>query len=341
MKRPLLLIGQGARGFDLVPLVERLNIPVATTWNAMDMIPYDHPLCVGRPGTVSLPLANWAVQNCDYLISVGARLDNIVTCYAPETFASQARRLTVDIDEAELAKHPGDTLRADACEFLSTLDFHCPDWIKESPYGKYPKRDYPASGPISHYQLVEALSDILQEGQLIVTGSSGLAVEAFYQTFRNKRGQRIFHTTGLGAMGYGLPSAIGACLAAGRKPTVLFESDGSLMFALPSLATIARLDLPITIIVANNGGYASMRATQRNYFDGRYIATGEGIPDICKVAEQFNIVSFNYEDDPSILGIAGRLNIKQWPRLINVDLLPNEVLSPKFVSAPPLMQAAA
>jgi acetolactate synthase-1/2/3 large subunit len=267
-----------------------------------------------------------------------------VTCYAPQDFASQADRLTVDIDEHELKKHRGAILLRDGAEYLNSLYLYRASFTQKNwfnPEGKYVKREYPASGPISVYQLVEALSDLLPEDQLIVTGSSGLAIEAFYQTFRNKRGQRIFHTTGMGAMGYGLPAAVGACMANGRKPTVLFESDGSLMFALPTLATIKALNLPITIIVANNGGYASMRATQRNYFEGRYIATGDGIPDIAGLAEKFGITSFNYDPEDSMLGLVGRRDIPQWPRLINVDLLPNEVLSPKFVSAPPLMKAAA
>ena len=142
-------------------------------------------------------------------------------------------------------------------------------------------------------------------------------------------------------MGYGLPAAIGACLGGGRRPTVLFESDGSLMFALPSLATIKRLNLPITIIVANNGGYASMRATQRNYFDGRYIATGEGIPDIAALAMDFGILSTTLKGAFGLSAIGSAAAETDSPCLIDVHLMPNEILSPKFVSAPPLMQVAA
>lgn len=336
MKRPLLLVGQGARGIGdkLVPIVERLNLPVATTWNAMDLIPYDHPLCVGRPGTVSMPLANWAMDNCDYLITVGARFDNIVTRYMGQECAKQAYRVTVDIDPAELEKHRGEKILADGPHFLRSLKDIRPSWIPTE--GKYIKREYEEYGPISHYQLVDAISDLLPEGQLIVTGSSGLAIEAFYQTFRNKKGQRIFHTTGLGAMGYGLPSAIGACLASGRKPTVLFESDGSLMFSIQNLATIAELDLPITIIVANNGGYASMRATQRNYFDGRYIGVGEGIPDIEDLAFAFEIESVQMTNAEEL-----KLYVSpQFPVIFDVFTTPTEVLSPKYGTPPPMMKAA-
>ena len=338
MNRPLLLIGHGARGFGsdaLIELVERLNLPVATTWNAMDMIPYDHPLCVGRPGTVSMPLANWAMDNCDYLLTVGARFDNIVTRYMGQECAAQAKRSTVDIDMAELGKHRGSRYLFDSSEYLRLLPpVRYPDWIPTE--GKYLKREYPTSGHLSHYQLVESLSELLPEGQLIVTGSSGLAIEAFYQTFRNKKGQRIFHTTGLGAMGYGLPAAIGACLASGRKPTVLFESDGSLMFSIQNLATIAHLNLPITIIVANNGGYASMRSTQRKYFDSCHIGVGAGIPDLCGLARAFGIRCAVLDSAKTL----GAISVASYPFLFDVRLLENEELSPRYGTPPPMMKAA-
>jgi acetolactate synthase-1/2/3 large subunit len=339
--KPLLLVGQGARGIgdELVPIVEKLNLPVATTWNAMDLIPYDHPLCVGRPGTVSLPLANWAMDNCTMLFTVGARFDNIVTRYMGQECASQALRNTVDIDPAELEKHRGGKILGDGPQYIRGLGKELkrfPDWLNVCEAQKYITRDYLSGGPISHYQLVEALSDLLCEGQLIVTGSSGLAIEAFYQTFRNKRGQRIFHTTGLGAMGYGLPSAIGACLASGRKQTVLFESDGSLLFSVQNLATIKSLNLPITVIVANNGGYASMRATQRNYFDGRYIATGEGIPNITDLSRAFGIGVNTVREARFLKSIAPAT----FPFIYNVILNPDEVLCPKYGTPPPMLKAA-
>lgn len=122
---------------------------------------------------------------------------------------------------------------------------------------------------------MDALSDVFPAETLITTGSSGLAVEAFYTVFRNKPGQRVFLTSGLGAMGYGLPAAIGACFANNRNPMIAVESDGSLQLNIQELATLHAFNLPICLIVMNNGGYASIRSTQRNYFKARY-GTGRG-----------------------------------------------------------------
>ena len=173
---------------------------------------------------------------------------------------------------------------------------------------------------------------------MIATGSSGLAVEVFYTCFRNRPGQRVFLTSGMGAMGYGLPAAIGACLAAGSKPMVLFESDGSLLFNIQELATLASLRLPIAIVVANNAGYASIRNTQRNYFSARYIATGPeagvAMPDLVAVARSFGLEALAIDDVRGLRGELERALARPRPILIDARVLPDEALSPKVASMP-------
>lgn len=348
-QRPLILAGHGVRISGAAKLLRGVaatfQIPVATTWNAMDLMPYADPLSAGRPGTVAMRAPNFAVQSCDLLISIGARLDNVVTAHAPENFAPHAKRVLVDIEENELARMPGGLrVHSDAALFLSALLQHSPRsapdrgaWLEriarwKETYGPLASRDLPERGVPSHYQLVDALSDILPEDAVIATGSSGLAVEAFYSCFRNKPGQRIFLTSGLGAMGYGLPAAIGAHYATGG-PVVLYESDGSLMFNIQELATVK--NLPITVIVANNEGYASIRNTQRNYF-GRFIASGwtSGVvmPNLLQVAYSFG-VNAAYIDDVTDLkrGLEFAFAEKR-PILVDVRLMQNESLSPKVES---------
>jgi acetolactate synthase-1/2/3 large subunit len=183
-------------------------------------------------------------------------------------------------------------LLADATP-LNTADWRtlCADW--KTRYTQNEGRVFPPSGPISHAHFIDALSDAAPKNTLIATGSSGLAVEFFYAGFRNKAGQRMFLTSGLGAMGYGLPAAIGACLGNGRHPMLAVESDGSLQLNLQELATLASLKLPICLFVMNNGGYASIRNTQRNYFDGRYLASGPSsgltMPSLEKVADTYGL----------------------------------------------------
>ncbi|HEX8979005.1 MAG TPA: thiamine pyrophosphate-binding protein [Parasulfuritortus sp.] len=356
-KRPVLLAGHGIRlagGARLFrELAEGLEIPVVTTWNALDLLPYDHPLLVGRPGVVALRAPNFAVQNCDLLISIGSRLDNIITAYNPRGFARAARKVVVDVDRHEIEKLDMDIalpVAADAAAFLSAwlvakpvahADWtawkaRCADWKR-----RYPVNDgapFPASGPISHYRLMDALSDAIPADTLVSTGSSGLAVEAFYTIFRNKEGQRVFLTSGLGAMGYGLPAAIGACFADGRRPMVAVESDGSLQLNIQELATLRAFDLPICLVIMNNGGYASIRNTQRNYFQGRFVGTGPEaglmLPDLEKVAATYDLPFLRITDAADLDTELRRALAGPGPVLVDVQLVSNEALAPKVSALP-------
>jgi acetolactate synthase-1/2/3 large subunit len=353
-ERPLLLAGHGVRlsgaAKSFLTLAEHLQIPVVTTWNALDLLPWEHPLNVGRPGVVALRSGNFAVQNCDFLISIGCRLDNIITAYNPRGFARAAKKAVIDVDANEIAKLDMTIdlpVVADAQHFIAALtrqlpgqdERHdktrawinrCADWKRRYPVNE--GQPFPDSGPINHYHFAAALSDAVPPDVVVSTGSSGLAVEVFYTVFRNKSGQRVFLTSGLGAMGYGLPAAIGACLAHDKQPLIAIESDGSLQLNLQELATLAAERLPITLIIMNNGGYASIRNTQRNYFAGRYLGTGPEaglfLPDLEKVAATYDLPFIRFKDAAELSGLA-KILATPGPRLIDMQLTPNETLTPK------------
>jgi len=359
-ERPLLLAGHGVRiagaAKAFATLATTLDIPVATTWNALDLLPWEHPLNAGRPGVVALRGANFAVQNCDLLIAVGCRLDNIVTAFNPRGFARAARKVVVDIDANEIARLDMDiatAVVADAAAFLAALATatahrpagatarhagwraRCADWKARYPVND--GRPFPTAGEIDHYHFATALSDAIPPDTLVVTGSSGLAVEVFYTVFRNRPGQRVFLTSGLGAMGYGLPAAIGACLASGRRPLVAVESDGSLQLNLQEMATLVAQALPITLIVMNNRGYASIRNTQRNYFAGRFVGTGPeaglSLPEPAAIAALYGLPFARIAERgelaqlPALIGAGG-------PRLIEIVLRADETLAPKVAALP-------
>ncbi|OHC71878.1 MAG: acetolactate synthase [Rhodocyclales bacterium RIFCSPLOWO2_02_FULL_63_24] len=357
-ERPLILAGHGVRlagaAQRFLALAEYLNIPVVTTWNALDLIPWTHPLCVGRPGVVALRAANFAVQNCDLLISIGSRLDNIITAYNPRGFARAARKIVVDVDPREIDKlDMAIDLRfpVDAGTFIDTLTanarshslpdrsawrLRCADWKQRYAVGE--GKPFGTDGPISHYHFVSALSDAAPPDTPVSTGSSGLGVEAFYTVFRNKSGQRVFLTSGLGAMGYGLPAAIGACLAGDRRPMIAVESDGSLQLNLQELATLKAQNLPICLVIMNNGGYCSIRNTQRNYFQERYLGTGPEaglwLPDLERVAAVYDMPFLRIADARCIDSALSQALALPRPCLIDVRLLENETLAPKAAAIP-------
>ncbi len=357
-ERPLLLAGHGVRlagaAKRFLALAESLDIPVATTWNALDLIPWAHPLCIGRPGVVALRAANFAVQNCDLLISIGCRLDNIITAYNPKGFARAARKIVVDVDPEEIAKLDMDIglrLPIDAGAFIDSLATHTrsmlsadrPEWRHrfadwKRRYAVCEGKPFVTEGPVSHYHFVSALSDAAPPNTLVSTGSSGLGVEAFYTVFRNKPGQRVFLTSGLGAMGYGLPAAIGACLASNRRPMIAVESDGSLQLNLQELATLKAQNLPICLMIMNNGGYCSIRNTQRNYFQERYLgidpASGLWLPDLEKIAAVYGLPYQRITDGLEIDTALSEALALPRPCLIDVRLIENETLAPKSAAIP-------
>lgn len=356
-QRPLILAGHGVRlsgaAAAFRDLIESMGVPLVTTWNAMDLLPHDHALYVGRPGVVALRAPNLAVQNADLLITLGCRLDNIITAYAPRDFARNARKIVVDVDANEIAKldmHIDVAVTSDAASFVDTLaaslkgaSFSRPQWLQrcrdwKARYGVNDGKPFPDSGPISHFQFADSLSNAVPENTLVSTGSSGLAVEVFYTVFRNRPGQRIFLTSGLGAMGYGVPAAIGACFANDCKPMVAVESDGSLQLNIQELATLRGFNLPICLVVMNNGGYASIRNTQRNYFESRYVGTGPEVglwmPDLEELARAYHLPFKRISDAAELdAGLAEAMQMLR-PMILEVLLMKDETLSPKVAAIP-------
>ena len=317
-ERPVMLLGHGIHSAGAeercLALVERLRVPVLTTWPAMDLLPDTHPLLVGRPGVTAPRAANFAIQNADWLLTVGTRLDRIITGFTPGSFARGAWKAMVDLDPAETGKMQDLVqmpINADAGWFLDQLLARpeCTSWEDRSGWvGRCQdwKRRYPLEVPvslepgISVYRLAECLSELLPEGELIVPCSSGLAVEIFLLAIKIKKGQRLFNTTGLGAMGYGIAAAVGAAVASPGTRVVGMDGDGGFFMNIQELETLRRLDLPVKLFVVNNGGYASIRASQDRYFhrlSGADPGSGLTLPDIQKVSQAFGIRTWRLDSE--------------------------------------------
>ncbi len=175
----------------------------------------------------------------------------------------------------------------------------CREWKEKYPI-VLPEHREP-NDLVSAYHLAEVLSEELKENDMIVSGSSGAGIEIFQHALKLKRGQRLFHTTALGAMGYGLPAAIGACLGSGGKETICVDGDGGIQLNIQELATVERLRLPIKFFILNNDGYSSIRTSQQRWFGrltGADPRSGLTLPDIDKVATAYGLPhSYNQESE--------------------------------------------
>jgi len=354
-ERPVLLGGNGirlagARGV-FEEALDRLDIPVLLTWLGIDLLPDADPRFMGRPGAVAPRAPNFALQNADFLLSVGARLDLVLTGYAPEKLARGARKIVVDVDPTELTKpgcHIDVPVCADAGAFFRELLRQagslppkdrsawwqrCRDW--KTRYPLVLPEHLERTGPVSLYALSDVLSDELAEGDTIVSGSSGSGIECFLLVLRVKRGQRVLHTTALGAMGFGPPTAIGACLASGRKRTVVVDGDGGLQLNVQELQTISRLNLPVKLFILNNNVFASIRASQKNHF-GRLTcadpSSGVTLPNLADLARAYGIAAFEITDQADLRDGVRRVLDSEGPALCDVHLLLDEDRVPRISS---------
>ena len=355
-ERPCVLVGNGVRlagGMEAFQeSIELLQVPVLTTWKAIDFLPEEHPLYAGRPGSVGQRGANFTLQNSDWLLSIGARLDYGQTGYSHANFARAAKKIVVDIDQAEIAKlNTAVEVAAavDARGFLEELlrqkqriaHRARADWMARAQQWK---RQYPVvlpeyweqRGSVNNYAFIQALGEEMGAGDLLVPGSSGACSEITMQAFAVKPGMRIFNSEGLGPMGFGISAAIGACVAAGRQRTVTIEGDGGFHMNSQELETIRRLGLPIKLFVLNNNGYGSIRATQRNYFGGRLVASdpssGLTLPDIARIAAAYGLPAARIENHERLRETVRQVLQAAGPVVCEVAISPEQSTAPKVSS---------
>jgi acetolactate synthase-1/2/3 large subunit len=355
-ERPLLLAGNGIRlsgaQAEFREVRHLLGIPTAVTWCASDLVSFDDPLFAGRPGALATRGANFALQNCDFLLVIGSRMDFAITGYAPERLARGAHRVMVDIDEAEIRKL-GPVIHtpicADAGAFLRELlrqrdsirmkDIaawrkRCDDWKARYPLVTSEHRR--PGGKVSIYYLAEVIAQEVSSDDCLVSGSAGNGIEVFLFSYPGREGQRVFHTAGLGAMGNAIPASLGVSLAHGRRRTICVDGDGGFQFNIQELETVARLGLPIKFFVLNNGGYASIGASQTNYFGAPKIgadpATGLTIPDIRKVAKAYGLRTAMIEDQEDLPSKVRRVLRMPGPVVCDVKVIPDEIRGPRLSS---------
>lgn len=353
-KRPAVIVGSGVRNAKaeafFLEVAESLNIPVLTSISGIDLIPSDHPLFFGRPGILGERPANFIMQNSDLFLVLGTRMGIRICGYAYETIARDAKKVMVDVDDAELNKptfRPDIKIHSDVGAFLEALHALLPvlppkeEWLA---YCKRVKAKYPVVLPehrarvdyVSSYVLPEAIMRYAPDPLTIVT-ANGVAYTSTFQSIPIRKGMRMFANEACASMGYGLPAAIGAAFAGGDGRTVVcLEGDGSIQMNLQELQTVVNYKLPIKLFVYNNGGYLSIKTTQRAFFKGFFVGSEAGsgvvLPSFEKLAAAYGLPYFRLLNNQALDAELPQIFAERGPALIEVMLDPFEILGPKAAS---------
>ncbi len=308
-KRPIIIAGQGVRLSGAIELfdkfVHKYHIPFVTSRMGLDVLPTEDDLYIGRIGNKGTRPGNFAVQNADLVLALGSRLSVSSTGQQYEYFAREAKVIVVDIDKYEHTKntvHIEQVINADVADVLRKLilpdntDYKewaskCKHWKDKWPVCQKEYYDDPTG--INMYVFVEELSKALKEDSVVI-GDAGSAVYVPPQGIKTTSKRQRYITSGAQAeMGFSLPAAVGVCVARGNKEVLAITGDGSLQMNIQELQTIKHYKLPVKLFVWNNDGYLSIRATQRKFFNGRYIGTDEtsgvSFPDLAKLAPAYDL----------------------------------------------------
>ena len=351
-QRPLIIGGNGVRlakcRAQFLSFVERFNIPVCLPFSAKDILPENHPLNVGVFGSAGQRRANFAVQNSDLLLSLGAGLCVTKVGFNYQGFAPKARKVAVDIDPGQLEYQmpkPDLPVVADLGLFLDEL-------LSQSETSSYRpsarwleactiwKRRYPIildeyladKNYANMYVFMDRLADAMESEDTLVTGN-GFDVVSCYQAFKVKEGQRVILSGNWGSMGWDLPLAVGSCIGRGRKRTVLVNGDGSFQWNIQELLTVKHHRLPLKIFVFSNNGYCSIRGTQKALFEGRLVgadpSSGVGSMNFEKLADLYGFTYSRIENNDDIGELVGAALDCEGASLCEVMISPDQAVTPK------------
>ena len=322
-ERPIVLLGHGIRLAKAIPemneLIEKIHVPVMTTWNGVDLIEDDNPLFFGRPGAVGHRHSNFIQQNADFVLTIGTRLNLLSTGYDFDSFLRKAKHVMVEIDENEMKKcsvHPTLAIHADARSFLQKMlayqnmieDKPREEWWKycndiKKKYPLFIKEQIPEGEGVNTYSLVDVLTTKMSSNDIFQFSSSGTGVDISMYGFRIKKGQRAFLTKGLASMGFDMSACIGSCLASNKRRTVCITGDGGFMMNIQELATLNSLNLPIKLFILCNEGYGMIYNSQFGNFKrltGCTRESGLGMPDLKGIVESFKVRCFSIDNESEL-----------------------------------------
>ena len=319
-KRPLILIGNGVHinkaEKKFISFLNKSRIPFLSTWNASDILPSNHQLYFGRPGLFGNRIANFAIQSCDLLLILGSRLSVPITGYQMKNFSPHSKKIFVDIDKNEINKREIKAslqFNNNIYDFLEKINSKLKkkintksSWVNNLKKTKLfldEDNQYKEDkNYINSFRFIKSLSNTLKGGENIVT-DMGTSFTCTMQTFKTKKDQRLFTSSGIAAMGFGLPGTIGAYFADKKKLPICITGDGGIMFNIQELQTFINYKIPVKIFIINNDGYLTMKLMQKKNFKqfiGADKNSGLSLPNFLNVAKAFGFEIEKFDNEKSL-----------------------------------------
>jgi acetolactate synthase-1/2/3 large subunit len=350
-RRPIVLWGAGiglAGAEDAVSAwLARTGLPFVSSWAGLTYFDHDGQGFLGQIGVYGNRGANFALQNADAVIVIGSRLDNRQRSGNTKNFAAGATVHVIDVDGEELRKYRNDGYRT------SQLDFRelpavlqqtasppiSPDWsdyvadMKARYYGRETSTSAIRLNTLSPYDVVRRLSESVARDAIVV-GDTGAAVCWLHQAFKVKA-HTLFTAGGNSPMGYALPAAIGAKLAAPDRQVISYNGDGGFQLNIQELQTLRHHDLDVAVVVMNNSSYGIIKQFQDSYLDSRYQASRDGYstPDFGRVAQAYGL---RYARIERLDQITPALFGGGTPIVIDVMLSEDTLIEPKLEMGRPI-----
>jgi acetolactate synthase I/II/III large subunit len=352
-KKPLIITGNGIHLSNteskFKTLINKLNIPIISSWTSKDLFNYDDKLFVGTYGIIGERAGNFALQSADVLLILGSRLSILNIGYQTQLFSPNSKKIMVDIDKNELHKP---TIKIDVpikmdlgrffdefnfltqnIQFNSWTDwkFHVTNLKNKYPVFKENHKTSPSK--INSFHFMEILSKKITN-EIVVT-DMGTSYTCTMQALRTNGKIRLFTSSACCAMGFGLPGSIGACIG-GNKKVICIAGDGGFQMNIQELQTVRHYNLPIKIFILNNNGYSAISLMQDNLFNSNYVGSnsnsGVSAPNFTKIAEAYGLKSFKFDNINDLEHKIDEVINYDGPVLCEISMIENQILIPRVQS---------
>ena len=338
-KNPVIYVGGGIicanASQELLEFAEKIMAPVTTTLTGMGAFPGDHPLYLGMPGMHGTKYANYSIQSSDLLITIGARFDDRVTGKV-DSFAPNAKIIHMDVDPAEISKNVRVDIPivGDAKWVLKSLIEHVKNndtskWLERVNQWKtkFPLRYIKSDEIIKPQFVLETINSVCKDAIIVTDVGQHQMWSAQYFKYITPR--TFISSGGLGTMGYGFPASIGAKIGMPDDTVFCISGDGSFQMNSQELATVVEYNIPVIVVILNNGYLGMVRQWQELFFDSRYSSTNiKGSVDFVKLAEAYGALGLRTDKPSEVKSLIEKAINSKRPTVIDFIIDPTENVMP-------------